>query len=350
MEWKFLLGKPIWNQFMSGIKLNQVYSPSEELLGKTPTQFLSNLGGASVIHVEGKDNSKCRVIVTLLHGNEPSGLKAIHHLLLHKFEPAVRTKIIIASVVASLTEPAFTHRMLPGKTDLNRCFSSHKKDLQSQLAAAITKEIRGFAPEAVVDIHNTSGSGPAFSVSISNSQEHLALAAHFTHRMVYTDIRLGSIMEQDYHCPIVTIEAGGAHDDEADLNAINGIQSFLSTETVFEQTQVVELLCNPRRLEIQPDSILRYDSQFDNRSHVTFRQDIEQFNFKHVMAKTPLAWIDEAGLSHFLLDKNIKPVSHFFQIQGNMLVTAKPLILFMITTRESIAKSDCLLYFSETQQ
>lgn len=334
---------------MSGIKLNHVYSPNKSLLGRSELQFLANLGGPSVIHIQGKDTSKCRVIVTLLHGNEPSGLKAIYQLLSQNFQPEVNTKVIIASVVASLTEPVFTHRMLPGKTDLNRCFSSSRKDLQSQLASAINKEIHSFSPEAVVDIHNTSGSGPAFSVSINNSQKHLALAAHFTHRMVYTDIRLGSIMEQSYGCPVVTIEAGGAYDNEADLNAINGIKSFLNAQLVFEQTQDIELLHNPRRLELQPNCIIRYDSEFDSQSNVTFHQDIEKYNFKQVAANTALAWVDEKGLSHFTLDNNKQPVNHYFKVKGNVLYTAMPLTLFMITTRAIIAKSDCLLYFSEVQ-
>jgi len=332
---------------MSGLKLNHVREFNADLLGDTVLQFLTNLGGPSVLHVTGKQHNKCRVIVTLLHGNEPSGLKAIHQLLHEGFVPQFDTKIIIASVVASLTEPVFTHRMLPGKADLNRCFSYDKKNLQSQLAAAISQQIRSFSPEAVVDIHNTSGSGPAFSVSISDSRQHQALATHFTHRFVYTDIRLGSIMEQDFACPIVTIEAGGSHDDEADITAINGIKSFLSKHFVFTQTQALELLRNPRRLELMPSSTLIYSTEPHKTFDITLRQDIERFNFKRAEKGTQLGWLSQHGLSYFKLDKEHLFVSDFFEERDGQLFTKKTLTLFMVTSRTDIAKSDCLLYFAE---
>ncbi len=331
---------------MSALRLNHITTIDSNILGDSVLHFLSNLGGPSVIHITGRSSAKCRVIVTLLHGNEPSGLKAIYHLLSNQFIPEYDTKIIIASVVASLTEPVFTHRMLPGKTDLNRCFSSKQKDLQSQLAKAINENIKQFSPEAVVDIHNTSGSGPAFSVSIHNRPEYLAIASHFTHRMVYTDIRLGSIMEQDYGCPIVTIEAGGAYDEQADVNALNGITSYLQAKDIFEQKQDIEILKNPRRLELEVESTVKYDTKMSPLANVTFRQDIEKFNFQRVKENTLLAWVDGDEMSHFMLDKEDDDITRYFRVESNSLVTSQPLILFMITTREPIAKSDCLFYFS----
>jgi hypothetical protein len=332
---------------VSGLKLNHVYDFPAALLGVTLLQFLANLGGPSVLHLQGKDHSKCRVIVTLLHGNEPSGIKAIYRLLQQGFVPEFDTKIIIASVVASLTEPVFTHRMLPGKEDLNRCFSRNHPDLQSQLAQAINQHIRECSPESVVDIHNTSGSGPAFSVSVSNSPQHRALAAHFTHRMVYTDIRLGSIMEQDFSCPVVTIEAGGAYDDEADITAMKGIESYLTKQNVFTQTQDLELLLNPRRLELRPSASIVYSTKALSEANITLRQDIEGLNFKRVESGTQLGWADNQGLAHLKLDREHVKTEDYFEVIDSKLLTKKHLTLFMVTTRADIAKSDCLFYFSE---
>ena len=116
---------------MSSIKLTHLHNPSIDDLGRNCFNFLSHLGGPSVIHIDGKDNSRCRVVVTLLHGNEPSGLKAIHTLIQQDFLPITSLKIIIASVVAARTEPAFSNRMLPGQRDLNRCFSDSVFDIFS---------------------------------------------------------------------------------------------------------------------------------------------------------------------------------------------------------------------------
>jgi succinylglutamate desuccinylase len=332
---------------LSGLKLNHVHDFTPALLGTTLLDFLAHLGGPSVVHLPGKDHSKCRVIVTLLHGNEPSGIKAIYSLLQQGFKPQFDTKIIIASVVASLTEPVFTHRMLPGKDDLNRCFSRNQTDLQSQLAQAINQQIREYAPESVVDIHNTSGSGPAFSVSVSNSPQHQALAAHFTHRLVYTDIRLGSIMEQEFGCPVVTIEAGGAYDDEADITALKGIESYLNSHHVFTQTQDLELLLNPRRLELMTTSSIGYSTEKLNGVDITLRQDIEHFNFKRIESGTLIGWVDTQIQTHLKLDRDHMQPNDFFKVLDGKLLTKKHLTLFMVTTRADIAKSDCLFYFSE---
>ena len=193
---------------MSSIKLSHLYNPSQDDIGQNSFEFLSLFGGPTVIHIDGKDNSRCRVVVTLLHGNEPSGVKAIHTLIQQSILPATSLKMIIVSVIAARYDPVFSHRMLPGQRDLNRCFSDSVFDLQGQLAQAIVEKINEYQPEAVIDLHNTSGSGPAFSVSVKDLPEHIALASHFTRRLIHTDIRLGSIMEQNFGCPIVTIEAG----------------------------------------------------------------------------------------------------------------------------------------------
>jgi len=339
---------------MSSIKLNHLYQPLPSEIGETLYQFLNALSGPTVIHVKGADSTRCRVVVTLLHGNEPSGLKAIHKLILSEFKPVVDTKFIIASVVAARTEPVFQYRMLPNQHDLNRCFNSDEKDLQSIMAGAIKEEIRGYECEAVIDLHNTSGSGPAFCVSVHNSAQHLALASHFTHRMVFTDLRLGSIMEQDFHGPIITVEAGGAQDEEANITALQGIKSYLLADDVFKQLQHVEQLQNPRRLELKPKHTIQYATGPISGISVTMRQDIERLNFIKVPAHQHLGWLPLNNLDALELDNpNFKVEDYFTSRQSDTnsnafeFVSKCPLTLFMVTTRADIASTDCLFYFTK---
>lgn len=334
---------------MSSIKLTHFHNPSKDQLGQNGFEFLSRLGGPSVIHIDGKDNSRCRVMVTLLHGNEPSGLKAIHSLIQQCILPLTSLKIIIASVVAARTEPVFSNRMLPGQRDLNRCFSDSVFDLQGQLANAIAEQIHQCAPEAVIDLHNTSGSGPAFCVSIKDQPEHIALASHFTRRVIHTDIRLGSIMEQDFACPIVTVEAGGAQDQDADNNAFRGLRSFVTAQNVFERKQDMEILRQPRRLEIHSDATICFAASPDARKHITISQDVEKLNFGVTRPSHVLGWVYGKGLEHFHLDDRDQDVSTFFRLERGQLLTNCALKLFMVTTRADIAKSDCLFYFIEAE-
>ncbi len=330
---------------MSALKLEHIHQPNADILGQTVFQFLTNLSGATVLHLDGKVNTKCRVLVTLLHGNEPSGLKAIHELLLQGFVPQVNTKVIIASVVAARTEPVFSHRMLPGQKDLNRCFTDDSIDLQSQLAKSINELILTYQPESVVDLHNTSGSGPAFSVSTQATLHNIALAAHFTRRIMLTDIQLGSIMEQNYACPIITVETGGSQDSDADITAVKGLRSYLSEPDVFKQKQEVELLKYPRRLELVATANLTFAEHQQKEYEVTMRQDIEHLNFGLTPANKVLGWVTGDDLSHFQLDQNKATISLFFRIENGQLMTNCPLKLFMVTTRADIAKADCLFYF-----
>ena len=76
-------------------------NPDHQSIGKTALEFLQKLSGPTHIHISGKDPSRARAVVTLLHGNEPSGLHAIHEMLKHRVEPAVDIHYFIPSVDAA---------------------------------------------------------------------------------------------------------------------------------------------------------------------------------------------------------------------------------------------------------
>ena len=84
--------------------------------------FLQELGGPAWIRVPGRDASRTRVVSTLLHGNEPSGVRAIHAWLRSGARPAVDTAFFVGPVEAARVPPGFAHRTRFGHRDLNRCF------------------------------------------------------------------------------------------------------------------------------------------------------------------------------------------------------------------------------------
>ncbi len=327
------------------IKFNHWHNPDGQQIGSNFHQLLHHMSGPTVIQLDGEQPDRCRVVVTLLHGNEPSGLAAIHRFLSQKLIPKTRVYFVFASVAAAKTPPTYLHRMLPGHRDLNRCFDGPLTDVQGQLASSIKEYIVSLAPEAIVDVHNTSGSGPAFCVSAVHTAAHLALSSHFVKRTIFTDIRLGSIMEQDFGCPIVTVEAGGAQDSEADENAFCGLKSFLSADQPFEMQQEMEVLLHPRRLELQDGASIGYSNQPNPDWDLTLFANIEGFNFGVTPAKQPLGWLHKPLKSVLKLDQREDTLEAFFKSQNGLLVTQQPLKLFMVTTRADIAASDCLFYF-----
>ncbi len=323
--------------------------------------FLKRLGNPCYIET-GDCRSRAPVIITtLLHGNEVSGLKAIHSLLRDDFTFDNPVVFIIASVSAALTEPVFMHRMLKGQVDLNRCFgkttvATEKPNPQFILAKAISDLIVQYQPKSVVDIHNTSGSGPAFAViaesSISNSSntkdDYIDLASHFSERVIVTDICLGALMEMDFNCPIITFEAGGTLDSQSDYHAEQGIINLLNTDKDGNKFGNLDVLSCPRRVMLKQQYTLIYTSELVNDIDLCLRGDIEHFNFAHTPAHTHIGWTNKDIDALLKTDSEAIKASEIFYSENDMLYTKKQIMMFMITTRADIAATDCLFYFVET--
>jgi hypothetical protein len=327
--------------------LNLIRDPSRDTIPERVNEFLQALPGPAAIHLTGQDSSRTRVLVTLSHGNEPSGLEAVHHWLREGRQPAVNVVIILGAVEAALAEPMFFHRQLPGTRDLNRCFNPPYKDRQGQLAQAMLRHIRELEPEAVVDLHNTSGSSSAFAVSIGDSPRRQALASLFVARAVITDLRLGSLMEQDLGCPVVTVEAGGSLDETSAVVAQEGIERYFCYQDLYANPDPILLLRHPLRLELAPHSRIDYADRPLHDRDITVRQDIEKFNFEPVNKRSQLGWLDEQGLEHLRIGSDRQPheVAEFFRVVAGKLYPTRHMRLFMATTRPDIAASDCLFYF-----
>lgn len=335
---------------MAGVACFQwIEAPEPNFSSGDPQAFLSRLGGPAVIVLPGRDNSRCRGFVTLSHGNEPSGFYALQRYLQSGQQPAVKMVCVLPSVQAALGFPAFSQRMLPGKRDLNRCFRPPFNDEQGELAEAVLQVLRQCQPEAIVDMHNTSGSGPAFGVVTYMDWRHDALVSLFTQRMVVTGLSLGSLMEiSEPLCPTVTIEVGGRLDESAHELAYEGLCRYFNDEQVLAPQEAdwdLERLFDPVRLELRPDTRLAYAEGEVSGVDLTLKTDIEHFNFGGVKAGTLLGWSRGGEDLFSALDKNGNcALDKLVEIRDRGLYTASDLKLFMITNNPDIAVSDCLFY------
>ena len=326
--------------------------PAPESLGETPEALLAALPGPTLIYLNGEDPRRTRALVTLLHGNEPSGLRALHRWLRGGVRPQVNIVCLIASTEAARMTPLFSHRVVPGRRDLNRCFRApFDIDAEGLLAQRILAVLTRYQPESVIDIHNTSGSGPSFAVSINADARHLALTTLFTRRMVLTDLRLGSLMEISEHMvPMVTIECGGRLDDAAHSLAWAGIDHYFRRAEVLhdERAEIpVEVMQNPVRLELTACCTLAYADAPQDDVHLTLRPGIEHYNFGVTPAGTELGWVRGAALGELFVARNNARtclLRDLLVLDQGVLRTRQPLKLFMITGNADIAKSDCLFY------
>ncbi len=330
-----------------------IRNPLATEIGASVESFLHYLGGPASIFLDGSDSDRTRAFVTLLHGNEPSGAMALFRWLKSGRQPAVNTLCIVASVEAALSTPRFSHRMLPGERDLNRCFRPPFDDEQGRLAEELLEILRLHHPEAVVDMHNTSGTGPAFGVCTHMDRQHDALVSLFTRRMIVTRLNLGALMEISEHSyPTVTVEVGGRLDDCAHELAWSGLCEYLQRPQVLAGDATdwgLELLRNPIRLELNPGIGLAYAEHPDASFPVVLRPDIEQLNFGVVQPDVPLGWVNGELRSLFWAQdaSGRCAVSRLLRVEAGRLFPAAPLKLFMITTSAVIARSDCLFYAIE---
>lgn len=332
-------------------EINYLKDPDEIVLKADFQQFLLSLTGPTVVDITGSNTNKTRVITTLLHGNEPSGLIAIHRWLtteVIRAKPATNMRLIICSVEAASTSPMFSHRFLDGGIDMNRCFGNELEHGFYLRAKLIEKAIIEVAPEAVIDLHNTSGTGPAFAVSPQITTTGLSLSSFFCDTIILSGIQLGALMEQNFGCPILTIECGGANDEQAHQVAFQGIDQLANCpaiESIVQQTPV-NIVYKPLRLQLRAHKSLSYSEHDEGFIGVTLKSNIEQFNFGSAHKGQMFGWLDEKGLENLQLINDAKQnvIADYFTVRDNQLVCKKNIRIFMATTNKHIALNDCLFY------
>jgi len=331
--------------------LNYIENPDLAGLGHSTEDFLRYLKKPTAILLSGKDSNRTRAVCTLLHGNEPSGTEAIFEYLKSGEQPLVDTLFIIASVEAASLRPLFSTRMPTGKRDLNRCFRPPYDDEQGQVAKAIWDLVQKIKPECLIDIHNTSGSGPAFGVAIAEDENHLAITSLFTNDLIVTDLRLGALMELSEKDVItVTIECGGAQDPSSRIIAQEGLHRYLSTEQVLAEPDneyPVNIYHNPIRLETRNQGEVAYAEIPCGNAVITLPTQAEKFNYGMITKDEAIGFLSTNGLASLTAKDHLgqERLEDFFEAREGKLYARHSIKVFMVTTNPFIAKTDCLFYF-----
>ncbi len=315
-----------------------------------PDAFLAALAGPTVFHLRGRDRQRARVVAGSLHGNEPSGLRAIHAVLAAGIVPAVDTYLFIGAVEAARTEPRFSFRMLPGRRDLNRCFGAPRDDPEGRLAQQVLALLRAARPEAVVDLHNNTGHNPAYAIATRLCRTRLALGALFASRFICSEFRLGTFMEAfDDLAPSLSIECGRAGDPAADATAHAGLTRLLALPRLDPTAPTppgMRILVDPVRVRLRAGLDLAFDEAPHPDAHLTLDAEIDRHNFEVLPMGTRLGWVrGDAGWPLEAADAGGRDRSReLFAIQNGALVARTSLTPIMMTTNATVARVDCLFY------
>ena len=354
------------------------YYNEKDLLAipSTPLAFLRQLNGLCIFDIQGHQTKRSRVMTTLIHGNEPSGFIVLHRWLKNHRKPEVNIRVIVCNTEAAQLLPEFSHRYLNEGQDLNRFFASTIHDFgQSEEQSAgkndksqtgsidnsgiitraerIKQEVAAVSPEAIIDLHNTSGLSPAFGVAINKNPQTLDLISLFTNKVILTGLRFGAIMEQDFAAPIVTIECGGAAQIQSHQLAYTGLSKFVGQANVFDRrARQVDIHQHPCRVELLPDVSVAFGHNPLPTADVTLRADAEQLNNQLTPAGEFIGWYGGEGNLPLTAknEQGQEQVKGMFSVQNGRILTQQSLQIFMATTDQSIATNDCLFYATlETQ-
>jgi len=332
-------------------EISYIQDPSVSELKADYQQFLLSLIGPTIIDITGKNTDKTRVFTTLMQGDEPSGLAAIHRWLTQDWQeqtPETNIRFIIVSVEAASKSPIFSHRHLKEGLDINRCFDSGFKHGYFQRANLIDSAIRSVNPDCVIDIHNTSGNSPAFTIAKSACSVTLNLASVFSDTLILSRISHGALTEQSFDCPTLAIEAGSYLDQQSYELLYQGICQITSTPCLcqLKSENAVKVLNRPYRLVLKTDSTLSFNNEDLGNEGVTIKNTIEQFNFGSANSGQIIGWLDSEGFEHLqLLDEsNEDRIEDFLLIRENKLLLKENVLIFKATTSIDLAKNDCIFY------
>lgn len=333
--------------------INYVKDPDFSVVKADYDQFLLSLDGLTIIDITGQDTSKCRVIVTLLYGNEPSGVIALHRLLesCEKLANPTNIRVIICSVEAASLTPLCSHRFLDNaQKDINCLFGQGEAANEDYISRArlIEHKIREVSPEAIIDLRNTPGSSPAFAFSHVVTPKILTLASFFTSSLVLTEVNQGTLLAQDFDCPILRIECGERRDEQAHEVAYQGMKTFIQCPNLLQhhQEQDVKIIYKPLRLQVAEGVDLQFDTHDEGELGVTLKTNLDILNYGGAQAGQLIGWVDQKGIDNLELfnDVNKNVINEYFYLRENQLVVKKSIKVFMAHTNEEFINNRCLFY------
>lgn len=316
--------------------------------------FLQSLAGPTAFRLAGRDRTRMRAVSAMLHGNEPSGFHAVHALLRAGLQPAVDMIVLIGAVEAARATPRWSHRMLPGRRDLNRCFAGPFDDRDGVFAAAALELFADQRLEALVDLHNNTGHNPAYGVVPFADPPHIGLTSVFADRLVHSNLRLGSLIEAFPRAlAAVTIECGRAGDTRADTRATEGLFRFASMSALPLRARDDPRMCvlsDPVRVRLRSGATVAFAEEPVRDADLTLVSDVDRHNFSTLDAGSSIGWIRAEGTLPIEARgaDGVDVTDRWFARADRRLITTHPFVPIMMTTNAVVATLDCLFYVVHT--
>jgi len=326
----------------------------DELLDADELTLLRALGCPTLIRVPGVGTDPPRAIATLLHGDESTGLQAVHRILRRRRSYTFDLYVVIGNVQAALAAPGFAHRYLDGQEDMNRIWGMHDPTTeQRQAADAILARLIAAEPESLVDVHNNTGDNPFYAIVTQDRAEVFNLATLFTTTLLRWDLLVNTLMEALHDtCPSIAVECGLPGRPESLAFAVDGMRRYLGAPPLRRDAQARDhdLLGELRKVTVAPEVRFRFGGELDGEVDLVLAADGDVHNFAEVPAGHVLGRVrPEIGMPVRIHDADGRDVTdaHLALVDDRLVLTERSTPV-MMTRTVAAARQDCLFYLASS--
>jgi len=334
------------------------YEELKPLLDGTDEDLLLNLGGKpALVRIPAAATTahpRARLLACLMHGNEPSGYRAVLDVLRRGERFAFDLWVLIGNVRAATQEGWYANRYLDDQEDFNRVWDRGPATTRMRrCAATILEELRAADLEAAIDLHNNSGQNPYYAIVPRSTPAAFRLAALCADTVLEWKLDAHTLMEAlSDRCPSVAVECGQGHLADGAVFAGSVVHRFLNEEGFAVPSAQAgpgprHILETRERVTVRDEVTFAFGGTLGDETDLVVAAGLDMFNFGtlvpgHVIgqvdpgAAMPLCATDMAGRDVTARLFDVTP--------DGILVVAEEMTPIMMTTTVVQARRDCLFY------
>lgn len=309
---------------------------------------LASLKEPTLFFVDNKQE-KTVLVSGLLHGNEPSGFRAIVAWMKKTKQVKLPFNILfmIGNVKAATENGLFGQRFLSSQQDFNRIWND---DNTHELKTALDNALQTTNVIGGVDLHNNSGKNPVYAVVASMNKASVEIAEFLTDKVLYFGAATNTLVSflERKGAQFVAVECGKCFTKEADNTAMKTVEKVfeffkkkLNGEKI--RTKKATLFCNITEVKVKPNCSVAVGSEAD----FSVRKDIEDLNFVEAPEGTVLGLTKGKALPLEILKDGTDVSSEWFNVDKGKVVMKRKGVILMATTNVDNIKKSCLLYFGK---
>lgn len=319
-------------------------------LDSPATELYQLLPGPSLIHLKGKRPEPVFASI-LLHGNEVTGLEAIQQLLKNYLDKPLPRSLSI--FVGNVEAAQYGQRRLNHQDDFNRVWPAENNKQPERVMPIMQQVVDEMVKRHVfasIDIHNNTGLNPHYGCINRLDDHFFHLATMFSRTVVYFEQPTGvQSMAFAPHCPAVTVECGQPGQHFGSEHAALFIDACLNLDH-FPDHPIAEgdmhLFHTVAIMKVNEEVSFGFDN---NETDLNLPSDLDHLNFNELPVGTCIGQINHEQSHYFTVcnEQGDDIFHHYFTIDGERIVTKKPLMPSMLTLNPVIIRQDCFCYLME---